>query len=179
MLKKKSLLFNIAVLIGLSSLFVYARSLSDFGRSQKDYQIRSGDWIYRVRFTNPGTRSEGMHGTLFYKNNRFINRFHSIWIPLGRFDFWQGKHLWGNHGWVRSSKIPVKKAAQHTAMITTAALKQGWYRGQKPRKGTPPDWIRVKRDKSWWWVKPARAAALAGQQQWSELHANLFMLKKR
>lgn len=64
----------------------------------------SGAWTYAYSVTNPGTRSEGYHGVLSYKQIELpapmhINDFYET--PWGRL-YWVGKPLvpFGNHGWM-------------------------------------------------------------------------------
>ncbi len=88
-----------------------------------DGQHTSGAWTYTYSVTNPGTRSEGYHGVLTYRDSEVpapmhINDFYET--PWGRL-YWAGKPLvlFGRHGWMRT---PVGREPAGKALIDPAIV---------------------------------------------------------
>lgn len=73
----------------------------------KDETRTSGDWIYRIIITQPGTRSQGRLGELLYKGTALpvpaINDY--VETPWGKI-YWHGLSvedglmLWNDQGWM-------------------------------------------------------------------------------
>lgn len=71
----------------------------------------SGDWIYRIVITQPGTRSQGRLGELLYKNSVLpvpsVNDY--VETPWGKI-YWHGLSvedglmLWNDQGWMQAPR---------------------------------------------------------------------------
>jgi len=89
----------------------------------RDGQHTSGDWTYDYSITNPGTRSEGYHGTLSHNQIEVpdpihINDYYET--PWGRL-YWLGQPpvLFGAHGWMPKPLVrePVRQALIDPAIV--------------------------------------------------------------
>jgi len=92
----------------------------------KNGQYASGGWAYVYSITNPGSRSEGTHGVLSYRQTELsapvhINDFYET--PWGRL-YWVGKPnvLFGAHGWMPKAlaREPVGQAMMDPAIASHA-----------------------------------------------------------
>src|SRR5665811_1877732 len=89
----------------------------------KDGQFTEGAWTYAYSIANPGTRSEGYHGTLSYAGAELPMPMHTndfYETPWGRL-YWVGKPvvLFGAHGWMPK---PVSRDPMGQAMIDPAIV---------------------------------------------------------
>lgn len=134
-----------------------------------DQDTRKEGWRYTLKVNNRGTRSEGWTGTLYWQNLTIPARFHELSGPLGHFQFVEGKHLWGEHGWIRrGERLTTATAGQ----LRPNERNRGWYAGKARKRLTPATWVAVARDNAWYWVDPGKLAALASAQGWSTLKAH-------
>jgi len=91
----------------------------------QDGQHTSGAWTYTYSITNPGSRSEGCHGLLSYRQTEVpapmrINDFYET--PWGRL-YWVGKPvvLFGGHGWMPTPLVrePIGRALIDPALVNS------------------------------------------------------------
>lgn len=134
-----------------------------------DQDTRKEGWRHTLKVNNRGTRSEGWTGTLYWQNAAIPARFHEIQCPLGSFQFVEGRHLWGEHGWIRRGESVVASSAGE---LRPDERNRGWYAGQARKRLTPATWVLVRRDSAWYRVDPGKLAALAAAQGWSVLKAH-------
>ena len=89
----------------------------------RDGRYTSDAWTYDYSITNPGTRSEGYHGSLSYNQIKLpdpmhINDFYET--PWGRL-YWLGKPpvLFGAHGWMSKpmAREPIGQALIDPAIV--------------------------------------------------------------
>ena len=135
-----------------------------------DQDTRKDGWRYTLKVNNRGTRSEGYTGTLYWQDVTIPARFHELSCPLGHFQFAEGKHLWGEHGWMLREKPQTTTVA--TGRLTPEERSRGWYAGKARRSLTPATWVAVARNSAWYWVDPGKLAALASARGWSTLKAH-------
>mgnify|MGYP000300608700 CR=1 FL=1 len=91
----------------------------------QDGKHTSGDWTYSYSITNAGTRSEGYHGVLSYKQIELPAPMHTNdyyetpWGPL----YWVGRPVvpFGSHGWMPKplAREPVGQALIDPAIAGT------------------------------------------------------------
>lgn len=167
---KRSILFLAAALL-LSGAGLTARSILRLEPAH-DIDRTMGAWRYTVRVTAKGTRSEGKTGQLFYKRRQIPARFHEIQINMGKFLFFEGKHRWGPHGWIRESGESVNSLGQVRKILPASYRQRGWYRGKLQLIRTPKSWVRVRRGSEYYWVSPLHLDRLAAAKKWSLLHAH-------
>ena len=161
-----------------SVLTVHSRSFRRY-EGGKDRVERKGAWKYTLRFTSPGTRSEGSFGRLFWNKREIPSCFHEISCPLGGFAFYQGRYRWGGHGWMRKKKTGPGSLPMVRKICSRSAVKRGWYRDKFRRIRTPRNWVRVRRGGAYYWTAPGKLTALAARKKWSRLQAcrNLFRFR--
>lgn len=169
----RTVFYGVFVFVASSSL-CFSRSADKYIPFPKNYCLTNGNWRYSVTYSAPGSKSEGVHGALLYKNSIIPSRFDEIWLPLGKFAFWQGRYTWGNHGWIRKNNNTVRNAAAGHSRTAGSELRRGWYQGRMKQQNTPQHWVRVKRGDRYWWVDPGLLKDLAANQKLSLLHANLM-----
>lgn len=105
------------------------------------------EWRYIVETTNPGTRSEGKIGHLFFKELEIPGVFDEIIVGNTLYQYYQRSHLWDFAGYV------IKKDFSDTVeygeeRIRDADTINGWYYGRRSQKkqGTPLNWVWVRRE---------------------------------
>jgi hypothetical protein len=118
---------------------------------------RRMNWVYKIKKTNPGTRSEGRIGKLFYKNKRVGYYFKVILTPVGQYRFTWSRYLWGSKGYFKTSgqtSDRLKASEKINVIRLKKIVKKGYYKGKSKYKNIPASWIRVKRKGNYYWLNP-------------------------
>lgn len=105
-------------------------------------------WAYRGEITNPGTRSEGFRGLLYFQGRIVPGALGRIVTPLGTFSFNPPENAspWSHYGWVKAAREPVTSSATENGAPVSS--QEHWYKGAK-RPGTPGSWVYLPRHDTW------------------------------
>jgi len=119
-------------------------------------------WSYEVKTNNPGTRSEGKIGVLFYGDYSLEWYYHYIYIPSEEKSFLcqEKAQLW-DFGGFRQIENKV-----FTSESGSSSIAGGWFETKPLSKpnGIPASWIYVERDEMAFWLDPGHYRDLAIEQ---------------
>jgi hypothetical protein len=64
--------------------------------------VPTDDWTYAYKVESPGTKSESVHGVLYYKHRELPKEYRDVITPIGKFSFVSGRGLGSSEevGWV-------------------------------------------------------------------------------
>ncbi len=128
----------ISILIGFSLLF----SCLSFCKGDS---LPAG-WKYEIVITNPGTKSEGKIGRLFYNGRELAPCFKTVLIGNRSFSYKPGIYLWDFRGYIKNEKTGLKEKTSREK-IKKSEIETGWYSAgcNEKKKDTPSSWVWVSR----------------------------------
>ncbi|MFP4385278.1 MAG: hypothetical protein ACLFSE_14635 [Spirochaetia bacterium] len=114
---------------------------------QKEVAEPPTEWHYVVETTNPGTRSEGKIGHLFFRELEIPGVFDEIIVRNTLYQYYQRSHLWDFAGYVIEKDFS-DKVAYGEDSINDSERRTGWYYGRRSQKkqDTPANWVWVRRE---------------------------------
>ena len=113
------------------------------------------NWEYEIEITNPGTKSEGKVGYLFYRGKEIKGYFEYIIIENTRYSYHVPVVPWDFNGY-RKDEDYIHRERFSNSALSRQDIGKGWYLEgfQQKKRRTPASWVWIKNDRIEAFVDP-------------------------